>query len=423
VEQRTIYSKIVPLGVSALFLLNAGIAFAVRYTPPDAPIPFFIDAWPGESRLIFFVTFYASLAICAVSLAVVFLSRAFLLRGLCLMLSLATAVIGNYIIEDLFTIHFSVYTAHLIIIGTAFSPPKNYCAAAISLAFFMLCLYHPSFFGLPPNIKGFPSYTTPEITLLLSVSCMITTALMVIIAFSQKYENCCRMVDHLNETVTKMTLFNHRLQDYVKNEEEEVVKKDRLRFTSDLHDSCGYVFTNIIAMTDAAMSQPVTVPGIDAQKTQETFSLIQQQARDGLQKTRLILRSIREIQDPQASSVEMIFEMKKILEEITDIAVIIDTGNMKERDDSRLNFALTRIVQEAFTNSVRHGQATKIHISFWEFPETLEMIMRDNGKGSKYIVKGIGLAGMEERLGALGGKLEVYSPEDGGFVLKVAIPL
>jgi signal transduction histidine kinase len=419
VEQRVIYSKIVPLGVSLLFLINAGIAFAVRYMPPDAPVPFFIDAWPGESKLIFFTTFYTSLVICAVSLAVVFLSRIFLLRGLCLVMSLAMAVIGNYIIEDLFAIHFSVYTAHLIITGTAFSPPKNYCAAAASLAFFMLCLYHPSFFGLPPNAAGFPSYTTPEIALLLSVSCMITAALMVIIAFSQKYENCRRIADHLNETVTKMTLFNHRLQDYVKNEEAEVVKKDRLRFTSDLHDSCGYVFTNIIAMTDAAMSLSAT----DAQKTQETFSLIQKQARDGLQKTRLILRSIREIQDPEASSVEMIFEMKKILEEITDIAVIIDTGNMKNRDDSRMNFALTRIVQEAFTNSVRHGQATKIHISFWEFSETLEMIVRDNGKGSNCIVKGIGLAGMEERLESLGGKLEVYSPEDGGFVLKVAIPL
>jgi signal transduction histidine kinase len=421
VEQRTIYSKIVPLGISSLFLLNAGIAFAVRYTPPDASVPFFIDAWPGESRLIFFATFYASLVICAVSLTVVFLSHAFLIRGLCLTISLAMAVIGNYIIEDLFTIHFSVYTAHLIIVGTAFSPPKNYCAAAVSLAFFMLCLYHPSFFGLPPDTKGFPSYTTPEITLLLSVSCMITAALIVIAGFSKRYENCRRMADHLNETVTKMTLFNHRLQDYVKNEEAEVVKKDRLRFTSDLHDSCGYVFTNIIAMTDAALSLPTMAA--DAQKTLEAFSLIQKQARDGLQKTRLILRSIREIQDPEASSVEMIFEMKKIIEEITDITVSIDVGNMKNRDDSRINFALTRIVQEAFTNSVRHGQATKIHISFWEFPETLEMIVRDNGRGSNYIVKGIGLAGMEERLETLGGKLEVYSPEDGGFVLKVVIPL
>jgi signal transduction histidine kinase len=47
----------------------------------------------------------------------------------------------------------------------------------------------------------------------------------------------------------------------------------------------------------------------------------------------------------------------------------------------------------------------------------------DNGIGTRQIVKGIGLAGMEERLASVGGTLEVFSPEDGGFRLKVIIPL
>jgi signal transduction histidine kinase len=88
-----------------------------------------------------------------------------------------------------------------------------------------------------------------------------------------------------------------------------------------------------------------------------------------------------------------------------------------------VNTVLTRIVQEAFTNSVRHGQATRIAIQFWEFPGSLSMIVSDNGIGSRNIVKGIGLAGMEERLAAVGGTMEVSSPEDGGFRLKVDIPL
>jgi signal transduction histidine kinase len=51
------------------------------------------------------------------------------------------------------------------------------------------------------------------------------------------------------------------------------------------------------------------------------------------------------------------------------------------------------------------------------------MIVSDNGIGSRHIVKGIGFAGMEERLAALGGAMELSSPEDGGFRLKVDIPL
>jgi hypothetical protein len=49
-----------------------------------------------------------------------------------------------------------------------------------------------------------------------------------------------------------------------------------------LHDSCGYVFTNIIAITDAAIS----CGRMQTRKMQDTFQLIQSQAREGLKRTR-----------------------------------------------------------------------------------------------------------------------------------------
>jgi signal transduction histidine kinase len=51
------------------------------------------------------------------------------------------------------------------------------------------------------------------------------------------------------------------------------------------------------------------------------------------------------------------------------------------------------------------------------------MTVSDNGRGARQIVKGIGMAGMEERVVAIGGTLRAYSPEDGGFRLNVVIPL
>jgi signal transduction histidine kinase len=132
---------------------------------------------------------------------------------------------------------------------------------------------------------------------------------------------------------------------------------------------------------------------------------------------------IREIQSPGSGSIETIYEMKSIFEEVTGIKVEIETGNIKFDYGPEVNRSLIRIIQEGFTNSVRHGKATRITIRFWEFPGALEMLLRDNGTGAQNIVKGIGIAGMEERLAALGGKLEVSSPEDGGFALKVVIPV
>jgi signal transduction histidine kinase len=132
---------------------------------------------------------------------------------------------------------------------------------------------------------------------------------------------------------------------------------------------------------------------------------------------------IRELEDPVSGSIDTLFEMKKIFQEVTGIHVDIESGNMKHDYGPTVNEVLTRIVQEAFTNSIRHGQASRILIHFWEFSESLSMMVSDNGIGARQIVKGIGLAGMEERLAAVGGTLEVFSPEDGGFRLKVIIPL
>jgi signal transduction histidine kinase len=51
------------------------------------------------------------------------------------------------------------------------------------------------------------------------------------------------------------------------------------------------------------------------------------------------------------------------------------------------------------------------------------MTVTDNGVGAANIIKGIGLAGMEERLESVGGTLAVSSPPEGGFRLRITIPL
>jgi signal transduction histidine kinase len=226
-------------------------------------------------------------------------------------------------------------------------------------------------------------------------------------------------IGHLNQVGNKMLLFNHRLQEFVKNTGEEAVRKDRLRFTSDLHDSCGYVFTNIIAISEAAISGSMS----DTEKMRETFRLIQKQAGDGLKRTREILYMIRELQQTGSGGVDAIFEMKLILEEITDMKIDIDTGNIRNNYSPDVNRLLVRIMQEAFTNSVRHGKATRIVISLWDLQDSLRITVRDNGIGAENIVKGIGFAGMEDRLVQAGGKFEAFAPDDGGFCLRVTIPL
>ena len=404
--------------IISVFILGSGVFFAVKYSRVSNIANFF-EINEADNRLLFFLNFYIPLAVFLAAVFGCLYGSGFIFRGISLVIGFAAAVIAAYVLDDIFTIHICMYSAYVLMSAVAFMPPKNYIISGLSIICFVFFLFHPSFMGLAQTGLRFTNYPASQIVLLVLYMALLAAAMSMIRYLAEKYTDSEAEVAHLNQVGIKMTLFNHRLQEYTRSYGEEAIKKDRLRFTSELHDSCGYVFTNIIAISDAAISWP----SMETQKMQDTFHLIQNQAREGLKKTRETLHMIREIRDPGSGSIETIYEMKSIFEEITGIKVAIETGNIKFDYGPAVNRALVRIIQEAFTNSVRHGKANRILIHFWEFPGRLEMLLRDNGIGARNIVKGIGLAGMEERLAVLGGSLEVASPEDGGFALKITIPI
>ena len=95
--------------------------------------------------------------------------------------------------------------------------------------------------------------------------------------------------------------------------------------------------------------------------------------------------------------------------------------------------ALFRVLQESLTNVHRHSSSQTAHIELLIRDGMAVLEISDNGKGmpsavlkesdeSSYRVIGVGLRGMRERLGQLGGKLEISSTSSGATVT-AAVPL
>jgi len=146
-------------------------------------------------------------------------------------------------------------------------------------------------------------------------------------------------------------------------------------------------------------------------------------AQEGLQETRLALRRLRNEQPWVSNAPGAIFKIVSIFRKITGLDVTLSLGNLPNSLSQELSLALYRTVQEALTNAVRHGKASRVRVIFWVVGEELRLTITDNGKGAFEIVKGIGLSGMEERLGALGGSVSVGRAPEGGFSLSVQVPV
>jgi signal transduction histidine kinase len=79
-------------------------------------------------------------------------------------------------------------------------------------------------------------------------------------------------------------------------------------------------------------------------------------------------------------------------------------------------------VAEALANAVRHAQARTVEVSLTTAGTTVDVLVRDDGRGGAAAVPGGGLAGLAERVEGLGGRLVVGAAPGGGSLVTARIP-
>ena len=92
-----------------------------------------------------------------------------------------------------------------------------------------------------------------------------------------------------------------------------------------------------------------------------------------------------------------------------------------------LDLSAYRIVQEALTNTLKHGGRTAVEVCVAYLPDGLELTIADQGSGAAAPAAAIpgaehGLIGMRERAHLFGGTLEAGQEPSGGFRVHAVLP-
>ena len=251
----------------------------------------------------------------------------------------------------------------------------------------------------------------------------IITGLSILTARVMIYSQDLLITDLIKERETNKSLieFNVQLQNFAKEREIRSAQEERNRITREMHDANGYHFTNIIALLNAAISSG----NKEWTTIEDILQLASNEARKGLVDSRKILHEIRASFSHEAlrDLYGEVHYIADIFRKCTGVDVVMNWGNLSPRYDKSVMMIISRIIQEALVNSVKHGQATKVEISFWESNDELTFFIEDNGIGSTQIVKGIGLTGMEERIRPFNGRLSYTSYPGAGFKLIITLPI
>ena len=95
----------------------------------------------------------------------------------------------------------------------------------------------------------------------------------------------------------------------------------------------------------------------------------------------------------------------------------------RRRLPEHVEIAAYYAVSEALANTAKHARASAVQVEL-DTPDTaVRLAIRDDGIGGADPAKGSGLTGLRDRIEALGGRLDVTSPADGGTTLLIEIPV
>lgn len=215
---------------------------------------------------------------------------------------------------------------------------------------------------------------------------------------------------------------------------------ERVRIARNIHDLLGHHLTALTINLQVAGRQ------LDQLDTNNEQAKQKQTIKDSIEQchslSKLLLSDVREavsdIRDK--SSIRLESAIKAISDRLPSIDITVDYPDNISIEDVTLADVLIKCIQESFTNSLKHGKASEVNVSFSQHSNHVQVAIQDNGNHTQNkqlvankhvrdglqkdieIQRGNGLTGIEERLALVDGKAE-FQRNEKGFLTMLSVPV
>lgn len=202
---------------------------------------------------------------------------------------------------------------------------------------------------------------------------------------------------------------------YRRDQTRLAVVEERRRMARDLHDGLVQELSFIRSQT-AAMADGVQLPGMAGH--------LAQAADRALHESRRAVEAL----SGEGGAADLAEALREAAVEIagragTSVSV---HGQPVVQVTTEVREALARVVREAASNAVRHGQAASVSIRLDGDGDRVRVLVRDDGTGFDASMPrggGFGLHSMRERVQQLGGSFAVRSEPASGTEVDVTVPV
>jgi signal transduction histidine kinase len=196
-----------------------------------------------------------------------------------------------------------------------------------------------------------------------------------------------------------------------------VVEQERSRLARDMHDVVAHSLAVVIAQADGARYTKDPIASADALAT------ISATAREALTDVRLLLGQLRHSQE--AGPQPRVADLDRLIHQVRDAGLTVEVDELGQRPDLHASEALAiyRILQEALTNALRHGDTARpVQIRLDWAADAVQLEVSNALREPTVREPGHGLTGMQERAVLVGGEFSAGAEHE-QFIVRATLPI
>jgi signal transduction histidine kinase len=201
------------------------------------------------------------------------------------------------------------------------------------------------------------------------------------------------------------------------------VTEERRRIARELHDIIAHSMSVMTMQTGAV--RRLLLPEQDRER--DVLLSVEQTGRDAMSEMRRLVGMLRdEGAAADYSPQPGMGSLDALIATVREAGLPVEVEFEGEQQELPPGVDLTafRVVQESLTNAIKHADPTRAWVRVRWAPEELRIEVGNDGRSRLEAAHtGFGHAGMRERLGLYGGRLESGPDADGGYVVRAYLPV
>ncbi|WP_414648412.1 sensor histidine kinase [Cerasibacillus sp.] len=199
-------------------------------------------------------------------------------------------------------------------------------------------------------------------------------------------------------------------------------EEERRKISREIHDGPAQMLANILLRSEVVEKTMRERTLDDAIKE---IKIVRSLIRQSLHDVRRIIYDLRPMALDDLGLIPTLNKYLSTVAEFHNITIDLTELGINRRLESKYEVALFRLIQEAVQNSIKHAEASWIHVKLEITDNYLTAVITDNGKGFDPTNKNedtFGLVGMKERVDMFSGQLVINSKNGQGTKVIVRIP-